>query len=849
MKNLYLLIAILFASFTSHAQAGGYCIPTYSTVCNSGSTNDLINNFSTTGGITNISNLNSGCNFLPNNYQNTGMMVVTSPGATIGFSVQCGAIYQQGFSIWIDWNQDLDFNDPGEKVYESPNSGFNPFTGTFTVPANATCSEYRMRVRSEYATGGANILPCDNQTYGETEDYTVKVDNCSHQEHTICLGETKTIDYTSSIPANTGSVVVNPMTNVVINMPTINFSPLDTTVYVVTWTSPDSSWADTATINVNTPLNPTYAGVDDTVCTGTFMALSASLANTNTTAHWSFVSPAGVGSGFLFLPNNTNLSPTIVANNPGFYKVYFNETDTAGVCPPVKDSLTAVFSTENHTKVIAHPTCNGYTDGSINITSFGTIGAVEYSIDNGVNYQTSNFFGNLGAGTYNVVSRDAAGCTFTSVAVLIDPLPVILTLSADTTVCENGTATHTANAINGTFFNYNWSHTPSFSPVQSILPISDSTVSVYALNQNTCSSDTLTVTTYLYDPITFTLNYSDTSVCPGDNSTALNVTQAAGGLNGYDFAWTANGNLTSAITSIYTAVPSVQTTYCVTVTDACETTPVTACKTYTMNQVPVADFDALNNKYEACVPGVFGLFVTTDPSLVGNVVWTIEGKKYNSQTPTHTFYEAGTYNVTLYVESSEGCKDEITKYAFFEAHPIPDPEFYISPNPTTMFNPTVDLTNLTIGSYTYYWEIPFGTPDFSTAVNQKVAYPDGVPAKYPVTLTATSDFGCTNFVSHEVVVESDVIIYAPNVFTPNQDKFNQNWRVYIEGIDVYDYNLKIFNKWGEIVWESFDAEASWDGTMLSGDHVMDGTYVWAITAIDISVDKRYEFKGTVLIMK
>ncbi|MFD1553498.1 GEVED domain-containing protein [Putridiphycobacter roseus] len=862
MKNLYLLIAILFASFTSHAQAGGYCVPNNSQPCfNPWSTNDMIDNFWTTGAITNISNLSSGCaTSASNNYSSfMGMVLVTGPGATIGLNIQGAATgangpcpgsgcFAQGFAVWIDWNQDLDFNDPGEKIYESPSSGFQVYSGTFTVPATAICSDYRMRVRSSFSSAGSAITPCANQTYGETEDYIVRVENCSSQERTICLGNTATIDYTAMLPATSPiTVLVSPMTNVNITIPTISFNPSDTTIYIVTWTSPDSSWQDTAKIYVNTPLSPTYAGLDDTACAATFMPLSTSLANTNTTGFWSFNYPPGVGSGFTFLPNILSLSPTIVANNPGYYTVFFTESDTANICPSVIDSLVAIFSTETHTSLNVNPSCNAYADGSINVTSFGTLGAIEYSIDNGATFQTSNFFDSLSAGVYNVVSRDVAGCSFSSVVTLIDPLSVVLTLSADTTVCINGTATHVANAVNGTFFNFNWSHTGSLNSIQPISPLADSTVSVYALNQNNCSSDTLNVTTFLYDPISFTFNYSDTSVCPGDNNTALAVNQPLGGLNGYDYYWTANGSLVNSATPIYSAVPNTQTTYCVTVSDACETTPVTACKTYTMNDVPVADFDA--NQYESCAPGIFDLFVTTTPSLVDNVLWTIGGKNYNNNNVTHTFEEANTYNVTLYVESSEGCRDEITKYAFLKVNPIPDPEFYVTPSPATIYSPVVDLINQTTGTNTYAWEMPSSIPSSSSLVNAIATYPEGIPNNYTVRLIATSDKNCVNEVSHEVIVKSDVIIYAPNVFTPNQDQLNNNWRVYIEGIDVYDFNLKVYNRWGELVWESYDPEATWDGTMLSGKHVLDGTYVWSISAKDLSLDNVHEFKGTVMILR
>ncbi|MFK8039645.1 MAG: GEVED domain-containing protein, partial [Crocinitomicaceae bacterium] len=252
-----------------------YCNPTYNNPCfNPWTTNDMIDNFWTVGGLTDISNLSSGCaTSAMNNYSNfLGLNLITTPGTSIDVNIQGAATgsngpcpgpgcFAQGFAIWIDWNNDGDFVDPGEKIYESPSTGYQVFTGNFIVPQNATCGNYRMRARAAYATAGVNIDPCANFGYGETEDYTIIITNCTNQKRDICLGDQATIDYTGIIPANTNSLVVDPPTNVTIAIPFVSFDPTDTTSYQLTWTSPDSSWIDSAHIHVNTPLLPTYAGL------------------------------------------------------------------------------------------------------------------------------------------------------------------------------------------------------------------------------------------------------------------------------------------------------------------------------------------------------------------------------------------------------------------------------------------------------------------------------------------------------------------------------------------------------------------------------------------------------------
>lgn len=867
MKNLIIIIITVLISNFSFAQptSGGYCTATgtfYNQPCfNPWSTNDMIDNFWTTGGISDISNLLSGCSTSGiDNYSDfTGNVLVTSPSAVITLNIQgavngsngeclqgSGGCYAQGFAVWIDWNQDLDFNDPGEKVFESPSSGHQVFTGTFTVPSYVLCDDYRMRARAVYATAGANILPCSNVTYGEIEDYTITVNNCSSQERTICQGETATIDYSAMLPPTAPiTVLVSPMTNVTISIPTIDFNPLDTTIYLVTWTSPDSSWQDTAKINVNVPLLPTYAGLDDTVCAGSLVQLNPTLGNTTTTFLWGFNYPPGINNGFFMLPNNTVFNPDIVASIPGIYPVIFTEIDTNYVCPNVTDTALITFSEGNHVTTLLDPSCFGYADGSITITPTGTIGASSYSIDNGVTFSSSNTFTGLAAGTYNVVSSDVAGCTYTNTVTLVDPLEVIMTVSPDVTVCENGMTTMTANAINGFFFNYNWDFTADLSANQNLSPIADSTVTVYATNQNNCSSDTLSITVSVRPPIYLNITEND-SVCPGNNS--LITVSAQGGNNVYSYSWEANGDPMTLTSSSIGVNPTENTTYCVTVADGCESTPKTICTDVIMRGVPVPTFTS--DIIDGCVPITVMFTNTTNPhSDTAN--WVIDGQSYiNSGVISHTFHSVGIYDIYLDVHSEYGCYDDTIVGDYIETYPIPNAKFFVSPDPATIFNPIVDMINLTTGEIAeYIWTLPAGTPSSSNEMEPTVVYPDGQPNDYLASLKVISDHSCIDSVSNLVHVISDVNIYAPNIFTPDHNNINKTWRVYIEGIDIYDYHLQIYNRWGEIVWESFDSEAEWNGTFANGEPVLNGTYVWVLRAKDQTYDKHHVYRGTINLLR
>jgi len=144
----------------------GYCVPS------STSSSSYINNFSTTNGTTNISNLNSG--YTLNGYQDNYNTATVSqyPTGTINFAsdIVGGTL---GTAIWVDWNKDLVFDNTTERVFVTTAFGGNQ-TGSFTVPAGTPLGDYRMRIRIDYNS----IAPdaCSNaNTRTEAEDYKLTV--------------------------------------------------------------------------------------------------------------------------------------------------------------------------------------------------------------------------------------------------------------------------------------------------------------------------------------------------------------------------------------------------------------------------------------------------------------------------------------------------------------------------------------------------------------------------------------------------------------------------------------------------------------------------------------------------
>ena len=596
------------------------------------------------------------------------------------------------------------------------------------------------------------------------------------------------------------------------------------------------------------PMPAPNAGLDDSLCfvAGTGYVLQGTSSGGTTT--WVMtLGPLGTPGppAAVYTPNANNLNASAAVNYPGMYTFTLSEVDPTGLCPNAVDQVNILYAQESHTTALVHPTCFGYADGSVTVTSTGIPGAVEYSIDGGITYQASNVFSGLAAGTYTIISRDLVGCTAQTMVDLIDPPLVVVSVSNDTTVCENGTATVSASATGGTSYTYTWSHTANTGPSQTVSPTVPVTIDVFATNELGCVSAPLSIDISLYAPISLVITPND-SVCPGYAS-SMTVTPSGGHL-GYSYSWTANAAPFAGAGATISMNPTVQTQYCVTVADGCETTPKTICSNVIMREVPNPIFTS--DTTEGCVPTEIVFTNLTPAYLVDSVTWEIDGVIYHDLTTlTHTFTEVGMYDVFLEVYTQYGCFNSMTADNYITVHGNPHAMFYANPNPTTVFNTEVNLNNVSsAGLNTFEWLVPGANPGTSVLESPTVMYPDGVQNTYPVTLIVTNEFNCTDTVTSFVTVLSDILIYVPNVFTPDGDEFNETWRVYMDGIDIYDYHMTVFNRWGEVVWESYNLLGEWDGTYGS-TQAKSGTYVWVIEAKDLFSDKKLEWRGHVTVLK
>ena len=264
----------------------------------------------------------------------------------------------------------------------------------------------------------------------------------------------------------------------------------------------------------------------------------------------------------------------------------------------------------------------------------------------------------------------------------------------------------------------------------------------------------------------------------------------------------------------------------------------TSTQQVSVSPMPVAAFTAPSECSNA--PVVFTDQSTISSGTITNWSWSFgDGGSSTSQNPSHLFGTGGTFPVSLTVTSNAGCSN--TVIVPINLLTSPNAGFVSTPSKPDILNPIVDFINSTTGGTSYSWD--FGGIGTSTQFNPSFTFPESV-TNYTVTLIAYNGT-CTDTARATIAINDILIYYVPNAFTPDGDEFNQTFQpVFTAGFDPFDFNMQLFNRWGETIFESNDATVGWDGS-YHGMLVPDGIYTWRIEFKTTASDERVILVGHV----
>jgi gliding motility-associated-like protein len=418
-----------------------------------------------------------------------------------------------------------------------------------------------------------------------------------------------------------------------------------------------------------------------------------------------------------------------------------------------------------------------------------------------------------------VVTTDQNGCQSKSDTIDITQLPLpptpILNVSPNDTICFGDTATLSIANLRPDF-SYVWSDGSSSSALQSS---SAGLLWVKVNDTHGCSSssDTMRITDKIPAPIIM-ISGVDT-FCDGDSIVLMPSIQQAD----YQYFW--NTGDTSAAISI-----KIGGSYFLQAEDRftrCKS-PLSEAIAVTVNPIPNLSIN------------VSDTLVCFGETALLEANSTDQNIRYRWSTgDTLSFINVisgGSYEVSTV--NSFGCRSIASRF-ISQAKPI---NCMFSASPTNGSAPlAVNLQNLSSPS-SFLWYL--GDSVFSTLLSPELII--GQAGSYAIRLVCLNDNGCADTSSYQyVVVSDDLLFYVPNAFSPNGDGANDIWRVFGRGIRFF--NVKIFNRFGEKVFESLDPEMGWDGS-YKNEKLPTGVYVYELTISGFRDETFTKNKGSITII-
>lgn len=458
-------------------------------------------------------------------------------------------------------------------------------------------------------------------------------------------------------------------------------------------------------------------------------------------------------------------------------------------------------------------------NGTATATPNGGTAPYTYSW-NTVPVQTTQTATGLAPGQYIVTVTDGTGCTTVDTVIVMGTGSLPFSTAQVNVLCNggnNGSATFTPTGGTGPF-TYTWS--PNVSLTGSAITLTAGVYTVDVTDNYGCSNSfTFTIT----EPPLIPINAGPSappSICIG-GSTTLSMTPT-GGAPPYTYNWL-NGPGSS---STLTVTPNTTTTYSCVVGDACGNQADTGLITVTVNPTPVISFTGDN--LDGCSPVCVNFTPLSNPP-IASCLWQFgDGDTSVVGLASHCYNLAGSYDVTLAVVDINGCVNSTTSFSYITVYPDPQAGFAIlTPQPTTLQEATIGFDDQSIGGDTCHWD--FGDGNIVTVINcgDIVNVYDDTGA-YQVMQIVVNQYGCADTVYADVVIVPEATIFVPNSFTPNGDGKNDIFLAY--GDFIENFHMMVFDRWGNLIFESRDIYKGWDGHANGGDQVAQiDTYVWRIT--------------------
>jgi gliding motility-associated-like protein len=270
-----------------------------------------------------------------------------------------------------------------------------------------------------------------------------------------------------------------------------------------------------------------------------------------------------------------------------------------------------------------------------------------------------------------------------------------------------------------------------------------------------------------------------------------------------------------------------------------------------VNPNPVVDFTT--NDSIGCEPLCIS-FQNASHILTGtntHYAWDVgDGSAINnSQTFDHCYtndsvFSSNTFNIILTVTSDSGCVSTRTKNHYITVYPNPKADFTVQPPTAIITNPVISIKDVSIGTTIWNWS--FGD-NLTSALENPLQHTYADTGTYTITLLTSNQFACTDTAHQTIVIEPDFVFYIPSAFSPNGDGINDTFSG--KGIFISQYEMNIFDRWGNLIFSSNDINISWDGKVNhTNETAKPDVYVYSIKVTDFK-SRKHDYRGIVTLVR
>jgi gliding motility-associated-like protein len=281
-------------------------------------------------------------------------------------------------------------------------------------------------------------------------------------------------------------------------------------------------------------------------------------------------------------------------------------------------------------------------------------------------------------------------------------------------------------------------------------------------------------------------------------------------------------------------------------------------KTSIVHPNPVVDFttDKKTGCEPLCVNFKDSSFVATGAN--AHWLWSFgDGSPASiSQNILHCYSNDSVFSpihlsVTLTVTSDSGCVTTKTKNNYITVYPDPVANFAVQPSTASIINPIISITDLSTGTNFWHWNfgssapLPIGYD--TTSIHNPPPHTYADTGTYVITLITSTLYACVDTAYQKIYIEPDFLFYIPNAFTPNDDGVNDTFTG--KGIFIKDFEMSIYDRWGELIFFTDDISKPWDGTANHGTEIaQQDVYVYSIKVTDIN-NQKHSYKGIVTLVR